>query len=192
MPRTCIAFLVLEIGMSLSPSSSFGESSGPHTPSSREQTVRRVASYVGLVGGIGVAGVCTVGFGLLGSETMITQGAPAGRVVLDIVPSFAVFAGATWLASRAFVEAFVRLEVNRWLSVPVGAAFGGAAGVAIGVLGFTTMFAIGQPLGIMAIGDMGFGEVVYYSVLAGALWGGLSGLIPGAILGPAISFPLGY
>lgn len=158
----------------------------------REAVIRRVSNIAGVAGGVAVAGVCTIGFGLVGDETMFVKGAPPGLLVLDILPSAAVFAGTTWLALRTFTDVFLRREIRRWLSIPLGGVFGAVAGAAIGIAGFTTMFGIGQPLGIVSVGDATFGQVVFWSVLAGGLWGGLTGVIPGMVIGPAISFTMKY
>jgi hypothetical protein len=160
--------------------------------SARAETVRKVSSIVGAAGGAGVAFLSTVYWGVLAPDSMFKAGSDPWLVAADIVPSFAVFSAVTWAATRGFTEAFLRLRIGKWWSVPAGIAFGAVGGAAVGAVGFTTMMGIGHPMNIIATGDISWPRCIGLSVLAGGLWGGLSGVIPGAVMGPVISFSMDF
>jgi hypothetical protein len=96
--------------------------------------------------------------------------------------------------------AYMKLKVNPWASVPVGAAFGAVAGGLS--LGLTA--AIGLTLGTQTgaivtgpeawVGRVGepWWENFLGALLGGFIFGGFCGACAGAVMGPILSFSLGY
>ena len=97
-------------------------------------------------------------------------------------------------------EAVDRARRTEIIADVTGLAGGAALGIAatilwgfVGLVGFTTVFAVGQPLGVVAVRDeMGWLEVVGWSALAGGFWGALTGVVPGLVAGPAVRLAAGH
>lgn len=159
----------------------------------RTERIQQITNITGLVAGAGIGVLATAVWGFVGQDSIYIQGSDPWRLAVDIVPTFIAFTGATWFALRVFSDAMVALNLNPWLAAPVGAGFGLLAGAFVGAVGWTTMFAVGQPLGIVAVGeDSVWLRIVGLGLLSGAVWGGLTGIIPGLVLGPVIRIAVRY
>ena len=96
--------------------------------------------------------------------------------------------------------AYMKLKVNPWASVPVGAAFGAVAGgLSLGLTG-AILLTLGTQSGAIVTGPEAWvgrvGETWWENFLGaflgGFIGGGFCGAIAGAVMGPILSFSLGY
>lgn len=158
-------------------------------PRSREETIRTVATVTGAIGGLGIGALLMGFYGLLpeGEDALFVPDVTVGDRLFVGIPTTIVFACTSALATRVFADIMMRAGHRPWVSIPLGAGLGAVAGAFVGVTGWMTMAGIGHPAGAITSGDGAWYQVLGWSFLGGALWGGLSGIIPGAIGGPVVS-----
>jgi len=126
-------------------------------------------------------------------ESFFIEDPETWKQVLVAVPSIAVFTAVSGWTMGKFMELYTEWEVKKAWSAPVGMACGAVAGAIIGTTGFTTAIGIGAALDIIDTGTLpNYFAVLGMSILAGGLWGGLSGIVPGLLIGPGISFYMDY
>jgi len=156
------------------------------TQDEKELIIKRISLIAGAaIGlGLGIFTVCT--------QDLYVENAPSWKIAVTAVPSMIIMTGSSALACWGFAETFMALKVNKWLSFPSGILFGGIASGLAGAMGFGSIFLFGTPLGIMATGEATTLTNYGLGLLAGLVWGGLFGTIPGVVFGPAISFYMDY
>jgi len=156
------------------------------TQEEKERMVKRISLIAGAAIGLafGVFTVCT--------QELYVENTPSWKIAVTAVPAMIIMTGASSLACWGFAETVMGLRINKWFSFPGGILFGGIAAGLAGAAGFSSIFLFGTPLGIMATGEATTLTNFGLGALAGLVWGGLFGIIPGVIFAPAISFYMDY
>ena len=160
----------------------------------KQQVVRDVSLYAGGVMGLSV-GVLTAFGGVMfpDSDPLFKDGTDISTMLLTAAPAVVIQTLSGVLATRLFAEVFLNLRINKWLSFPAGILGGAVAGALSGSVGFAAL--MGTAWFTKAV-DLGradsFIKVLGFSLLGGGLWGGLSGILPGLVCGPVISFYMDF
>lgn len=147
-----------------------------------DRVVPWAAGGLALVGSAWLLGDALVTAGEEGA--LFTASSTLGPRLLASVPAGVLFTTSSWFVTRWFERSVLRLSDSWWSAVLWGAGLGAASGAAIAVPGWTWLIGSGVALNIVTTGDMSYPAVLGMSVLSGAFWGALSGVIPGLVLGP--------
>jgi len=154
----------------------------------KQRVVRAVAVIGGAALGLGTA------LPIVLAPDMWKAGADPRLVALNAVTALGVQMAAVSVATWGLAEIYMMLEINKWLSVPVGCLGGFIAAGAAGAVSFATMMGMARALDTVSMGEVVSGWYVAagLGLIAGAFWGSFYGFIPGAIMGPGISFYMDY
>lgn len=157
----------------------------------RQQQVDRYLPWtMGVLGFAGsVAFFISTGLGIGGQGALFTAAAAPWQVALIGVPATAALTVTSFFTARWFARTIMRQAHTWWGSLLWGAGLGIVTGAAITTSGWLLTLAMGDPMGIIdtgMVGAAGYLAVLGMSIVSGGLWGGLAGLIPGAVIGPAI------
>lgn len=151
-----------------------------------DRVVPWAAGGVALVGSAWLLGNAIVTAGE--ENALFTASSTLGPQLIAAVPAAVLFTTSSWFVSRWFERSVLRLSDSWWSAVLWGAGLGAVSGAAIAVPGWTWLIGSGVALDIVTTGDMSYPAVLGMSVFSGAFWGALSGVIPGAILGPTFQW----
>jgi hypothetical protein len=157
----------------------------------RQQQLDRCVPWI--TASLGLAGsawfYATAGWGAAGSDALFTADAADWEKVVIAVPSTAAFVATSYCMSRWFVRAVLGASTSWWSSVLWGAGAGAVTGAAIVTSGWLITLAMGDPMGVIdtgRVGAAGYLAVLGMSIVSGSLWGGLFGVVPGAVIGPGM------
>ena len=124
-----------------------------------------------------------------GPDALFTADAAAWEKVVIAIPATVAFGVTSYFVPRWFERTIVRRANTWWGATLMGTGLGAAAGAAIVTSGWLVTLAMGHPMGVIdtgTVGAAGYLAVLGMSVVSGGFWGGLAGLVPGAVFGPAI------
>jgi hypothetical protein len=152
----------------------------------RTERIEAIVPWV--FGGLGLAtsaGLFGTSFiGPENEEPLFTASARVGEKLLVTVPASAVFAASSYVVSGWFTRIILSRADTTWKAALWGAGLGALAGAAIFTPGWFVTMAIGEPMNIITTGDMSYPAVLGMSIVSGAFWGSLYGVLPGMVLGP--------
>lgn len=154
----------------------------------REKVIDRATPWVGSVAALvaSAAFIGSAGWYASGQDRLFTEAATDGQKLLVAIPATATFTVTSWFITRCFERTVLARSKSVWGAALWGAGVGALAGAAIAVPGWTVILGTGTPMGIITTGDMSYLAVLGMSVVSGAFWGALSGVLPGMVLGPAL------
>jgi hypothetical protein len=140
--------------------------------------------------GIGLAAGTAIGIGF--SHDAIDT--PLSNTLLLTIPVAAVGAASGALAGRLLADIALNQQPSFLLSVFEGAGLGLAAGAFIGALTFSTNFAIAYYVLEVPEGYWGNPPIpmVAMALVAGGVWGGIFGMLAGAVALPIVSLIMGF
>jgi hypothetical protein len=124
-----------------------------------------------------------------GPDALFSADATVFEQVVIAVPATVAFGVTSYFAPRWFERTIVRRARTWWGAALWGTGLGAVTGAAIVTSGWLVTLAMGHPMGVIdtgAVGAAGYLAVLGMSVVSGGFWGGLAGLVPGAVAGPAI------
>ena len=190
MKRTSVVLIpVFAICLAAFPVHVRGEE--PLTQSRKEEFALKASLVAGAVFGVGA----DVYHAFMFAEGFEEDMDPAVGPVIITATMLTQLVSATAL-TYGFTYAYTQLEVNKWLSVPVGILGGALAGGISTGLTYGAMFAIGIPNGAMKMNNLEWvdtwWEAFGYFFAVGSIWGALAGILGGGVAGPVLSFSLGY
>ena len=139
---------------------------------------------IGLAAGSAIA----IGFSLDAIDT------PLSNMLLLTIPVAAAGAASGALAGRWIADTVLKHQPSPLFSVIEGAGLGLIAGAFVGAITFSTNFAIAFPL--LEVSEGYWGEppipMVAMAVVAGGVWGGIFGVMAGAIALPIVSLIMNF
>ncbi len=157
----------------------------------RQEQVDRYVPWItaslGLAGSVWFYGYS--GFVATGQDALFTADAATWEKLVIAAPSTAAFVVTSWFMAQWFERTICNRADTWWGAALWGAGLGTATGAAIATSGWFITLAMGDPMGVIdtgSVGATGYLAVLGMSIVSGAFWGGLSGVIPGAVIGPAI------
>lgn len=164
------------------PATASAASPPPGLDPARVRTIRLTSLALGATAGLGVGTFTVRAPGLL-----YESGAPgpwAPVAIPTVLVQTASLAGATCL----FSEWFMRHPLPWYLLVPAGVVGGVLVGATSGALTWGTMASLGYAFDSMDFGSLedDFWVRAGMGTAAGGFWGGLSGVIPGAVAAPLV------
>jgi len=149
----------------------------------RARDVRITSAAVG-----GAAGLA-LGIAVVRAPGILYDSGRPGPYLPVAVPVVLVQTASLSAASLGFSEWFLRHEYPWYVAVPVGMAAGLLVGAASGVLTWGTMGLLGSALDTLDCGSL---DTVWscttMAMTVGAMWGGVAGVVPGAVLGPTVGW----
>jgi len=119
---------------------------------------------------------------------------PLSNALLLTIPAAAAGAATGALAGRWIADTVLRHEPSPFFAIIEGAGLGLVAGALVGGITFSLNFAIAQPLLDVPEGYWGNPPIPAPAMafVAGGFWGGVFGMIGGAIAVPVISLLMGF
>ena len=151
--------------------------------------IRRISLIIGAL-----FGILMVIYYSLGPFTGFEQVTNPATVPVIIIATIIVQIVSAIAVTYGFTILFIRLNVSIWLSLPAGALFGLVAGAISGGLTMGTLFGIAVPAGAISMSSFmelnSWWKAFGFAFFAGGVFGGMTGILPGAIFGPIISFTL--
>ena len=157
-----------------------------HAFNEKELSLLRIFAYLGLFFGIGADIIWII---------WPFNGLPPHTANIKIA-TLLVQTISALLFTLCFAWIYIKLKVNVWLSVPVGAILGAIATAITFGLASGTYMAIGIPANAIIINQPEVNslpglQLFLHMFMNGAKFGALIGLLPGAIAGAILSLNLG-
>ena len=153
----------------------------------REDRVRTILTLIGAAAGLGS--------GIYGSISFISY-SPHTLSLADMlyvaVPSTVAFTVASTLAGRWLANRILSFKPSLLLSPLVGAGLGAAACAFIGAVSFPVLGTLGTSARIGVSSGVEGLAMVGMGILAGALWGAVTGVPVGAVTAPLVSLYMGF
>ena len=162
---------------------------GGELPGDRAEFVRTGMTIAGSAAGLAAGSAIGIGFSLDAIDT------PLSNTLLLTIPVAAAGAAAGALAGRWMADVALRHQPSFLFSIIAGAGLGLVSGAVVGAIVFPLNFVIAYPTLDVPEGYWGrfdYPQAVGMAVLAGAVWGGFSGMLAGAVAVPIISLYMGF
>ena len=142
-------------------------------------------------------GASLLSLGIAGSAAFFIspEGTPLANRLLVAIPVSGIAAAAGAVAGRWVADTTLSMKPSRLPSPILGAGLGALAGAVVGGISFALTFVIAFHVIEVEAGYWGsfnYPQTVGMGFLAGAFWGGLSGIPAGAVAVPIISFYMGF
>lgn len=157
-------------------------------PMTRSQ--KAVAATSALVGaaGLGVSTALMVSTGWFPNpaERLFIESASNGEILLVAVPTIVTFTAAYTAAGAVLGNLGAGASFHPLVGVPVGALGGAVSSGLAAAAGWMVMFAVGESLGVITSGDIRTIEALGWAFLGGMVFGGMAGLVPGAVIVPTV------
>jgi hypothetical protein len=155
----------------------------------RAESVRTGLTIAGATAGLVAGGTIGINFSLDAIDT------PLSNTLLLTIPVAAAGASAGALAGRWMADVALRHQPSPLFAVVEGAGLGFVSGAFVGAIAFTLNFLIAYRLLEVPEGYWGrfdYPQTVGLAVVAGGFWGGLSGMLAGAVALPVVSLVMGF
>ena len=162
---------------------------GEMTEEAKAEAVRTGMTLVSA--GIGLAAGAGIGLGF-STDAIDT---PLSNTLLLTIPVAAAGAAAGALAGRWMADVALRHRPSFLFSIVEGAGLGLVAGAVVGAATFPLNFVLAYPTLEVPEGYWGrfdYPQALGMAVVAGCVWGGIFGLMAGAIALPVIALFMGF